>query len=211
MDTSQAMLERARSHGEASTSAGGRPHAPTTYVHWPPTSEILQLEPDSYDREWAAAAAAAAAAHCCCCSSAAWYCFCWLLPRPYAVLPPGPTLCLHRPPPSATVIVSCLGLHWVNDVPVRRHEGEDAGCCCALLLPASLLSVPSLRQSNAAPLHAACCTHTHTASLCMPAESTCAHASAEACVDAACHACMKPRRPTPSESRPCGEACRHVL
>ncbi|KAL4448082.1 hypothetical protein ABPG75_005301 [Micractinium tetrahymenae] len=64
VDTSEAMLQRARSHAETSTSGGGKPHAPTTYVHWRPGSEVLPLEPGSVD-----------------------------------------------------LVISCLGLHWVNDVP----------------------------------------------------------------------------------------------
>lgn len=65
VDTSQAMLERARSHAQASsTSGGGKPHAATTYVRWDPASEVLPLEPGSVD-----------------------------------------------------LVISCLGLHWVNDVP----------------------------------------------------------------------------------------------
>lgn len=43
------MLERARSHAEASSS--GRAHPPTRYVHWQPDSEVLPLEPASADRE----------------------------------------------------------------------------------------------------------------------------------------------------------------
>lgn len=64
VDTSQAMLERARSHAQASTSGGGKLPAPATYVHWQPGSEVLPLEPASVD-----------------------------------------------------LVISCLGLHWVNDVP----------------------------------------------------------------------------------------------
>ncbi|EFN57644.1 hypothetical protein CHLNCDRAFT_142766 [Chlorella variabilis] len=62
VDTSEAMLERSRSHAEASSS--GRQHPDTRYVHWPPASEVLPLEPASAD-----------------------------------------------------LVISCLGLHWVNDVP----------------------------------------------------------------------------------------------
>lgn len=51
VDTSQAMLERARSHAQASTSGGGKLPAPATYVHWQPGSEVLPLEPASVDCE----------------------------------------------------------------------------------------------------------------------------------------------------------------
>ncbi|KAI7842365.1 hypothetical protein COHA_004004 [Chlorella ohadii] len=57
VDTSLGMLERARSHAEASSS--GRAHPPTRYVHWQPDSEVLPLEPASADRErWLSAASA---------------------------------------------------------------------------------------------------------------------------------------------------------
>ncbi|KAI3438448.1 hypothetical protein D9Q98_000878 [Chlorella vulgaris] len=65
VDTSMAMLERARSHVEASSSGRQQPH--TRYVHWQADSEILPLEPGCAD-----------------------------------------------------LVVSCLGLHWVNDVPELR-------------------------------------------------------------------------------------------
>lgn len=43
LDTSQAMLERARSHAHASSSPG-RPQPATRYVHWAPATEVLPLE-----------------------------------------------------------------------------------------------------------------------------------------------------------------------
>lgn len=49
VDTSLGMLERARSHAEASSS--GRVHPPTRYLHWQPDSEVLPLEPASADCE----------------------------------------------------------------------------------------------------------------------------------------------------------------
>jgi hypothetical protein len=50
VDTSMAMLERARSHAEASSSGRQQPH--TRYVHWQADLEILPLEPGCADREW---------------------------------------------------------------------------------------------------------------------------------------------------------------
>ncbi len=51
VDTSQAMLERARAQAQASTTAGGPPHAAATYIRWEPGSEVLPLEPGSVDCE----------------------------------------------------------------------------------------------------------------------------------------------------------------
>lgn len=77
MDTSQAQLDRARSHAEASSSDRQQP--PTQYVLWPPSSEILPLEPGSADCEPQASATATATAvatcmHCLCPAAVLLWC-----------------------------------------------------------------------------------------------------------------------------------------
>jgi NADH dehydrogenase [ubiquinone] 1 alpha subcomplex assembly factor 5 len=61
VDTSQAMLDRARSHAHACSS--GRPQPATRYVHWAPATEVLPLEPASADCELRAGCCHAVAVH----------------------------------------------------------------------------------------------------------------------------------------------------
>jgi hypothetical protein len=136
VDTSQRMLGRAAATGAAAAAAadGTREWPEARYLRWDASTERLPLEPaDQFDgaRGRCAGAAAGARATLCFSTQRGPACSRGLTPaalgqvrgagRAAAAAP----LRRRGPLPSAlfpvlrAVVISCLGLHWANDVPVR--------------------------------------------------------------------------------------------